>query len=86
MVATCKRPCIAVGDLEFLFGGLFQVYDAGVVPIYLGQFETFVLKHDVCPVDRIAQYLTGYIRPMGCLIVLNGSSGILTQPVSTLTR
>lgn len=45
-----------VGDLEFLF----QVYDAGVVPIYLGQFETFVLKHDVCPVDRIAQYLIGF--------------------------
>ena len=35
------------------------MYDAGVVPIYLGQFETFVLKHDVCPVDRIAQYLIG---------------------------
>ncbi|KAH9991785.1 Golgi CORVET complex core vacuolar protein 8-domain-containing protein [Russula vinacea] len=49
-----RRQCIV-----FLFGGLFQVYDAGVVPIYLGQFETFVLKHDVCPVDRIAQYLIG---------------------------
>ena len=61
LVATCARACIALGDLEFLFEDLFQAYDdAGIVPIYLEQFETFVLEHDVRTVDpRIAQRLIG---------------------------
>ncbi|KAF8265529.1 Golgi CORVET complex core vacuolar protein 8-domain-containing protein [Lactarius quietus] len=47
LVATCARACIALGDLEFLFEDLFQAYDdAGIAPIYLEQFETFVLEHD----------------------------------------
>jgi vacuolar protein sorting-associated protein 8 len=59
LVATCARACIALGDLEFLFEDLFQAYDdAGIAPIYLEQFETFVLEHDVRAVDpRIAQRL-----------------------------
>jgi vacuolar protein sorting-associated protein 8 len=59
LVATCARACIALGDLEFLFEDLFQAYDdAGITPIYLEQFETFVLEHDVRAVDpRIAQRL-----------------------------
>ena len=59
LVATCARACIALGDLEFLFEDLFQAYDdAGIAPIYLEQFETFVLEHDVHAVDpRIAQRL-----------------------------
>ncbi|KAI9452233.1 Golgi CORVET complex core vacuolar protein 8-domain-containing protein [Lactarius psammicola] len=59
LVATCARACIALGDLEFLFEDLFQAYDdAGIAPIYLEQFETFVLEHDVRTVDpRIAQRL-----------------------------
>ena len=61
LVATCARACIALGDLEFLFEDLFQAYDdAGIAPIYLEQFETFVLEHDVRTVDpRIAQRLIG---------------------------
>ena len=61
LVATCARACIALGDLEFLFEDLFQAYDdAGIAPIYLEQFETFVLEHDVRAVDpRIAQRLIG---------------------------
>ena len=57
LVATCARACIALCDLEFLFEDLFQAYDdAGIAPIYLEQFETFVLEHDVHTVDpRIAQ-------------------------------
>jgi hypothetical protein len=59
LVATCARACIALDDLEFLFEDLFQAYDdAGIAPIYLEQFETFVLEHDVRTVDpRIAQRL-----------------------------
>ncbi|KAH9054311.1 Golgi CORVET complex core vacuolar protein 8-domain-containing protein [Lactarius vividus] len=59
LVATCVRACIALGDLEFLFEDLFQAYDdAGIASIYLEQFETFVLEHDVRTVDpRIAQRL-----------------------------
>jgi hypothetical protein len=59
LVATCARACIALGDLDFLFEDLFQAYDdAGIAPIYLEQFETFVLEHDVRTVDpRIAQRL-----------------------------
>ena len=59
LVATCARACIALDDLEFLFEDLFQAYDdAGIAPIYLAQFETFVLEHDVRAVDpRIAQRL-----------------------------
>ncbi|KAH9988437.1 Golgi CORVET complex core vacuolar protein 8-domain-containing protein [Russula compacta] len=61
LVATCARACIALGNLEFLFEDLFQAYDdAGIAPIYLEQFETFVLEHDVRTVDpRIAQRLIG---------------------------
>ena len=61
LVATCARACIALGDLEFLFEDLFQAYDdAGIAPIYLEQFETFVLEHDVRAVDpRVAQRLIG---------------------------
>ena len=57
LVATCARACIALCDLEFLFEDLFQAYDdVGIAPIYLEQFETFVLEHDVHTVDpRIAQ-------------------------------
>lgn len=59
LVSTCARACIALGDLEFLFEDLFQAYDdAGIASIYLEQFETFVLEHDVRTVDpRIAQRL-----------------------------
>ena len=59
LVATCARACIALNDLEFLFEDLFQAYDdAGIAPIYLEQFEKFVLEHDVRNVDpRIAQRL-----------------------------
>ena len=62
MVATCARACIALDDLEFLFEDLFQAYDdAGIAPIYLEQFETFVLEHDVRTVDpRIAQRLIAW--------------------------
>lgn len=61
LVATCARACIALGDLEFVFEDLFQAYDdAGIAPIYLEQFEKFVLEHDVRAVDpRIAQRLIG---------------------------
>src|SRR6266850_2998286 len=61
LVTTCARACIALGDLEFLFEDVFQAYDdAGIAPIYLEQFETFVLEHDVRTVDpRIAQRLIG---------------------------
>ncbi|KAI0293200.1 Golgi CORVET complex core vacuolar protein 8-domain-containing protein [Russula brevipes] len=61
LVATCARACIALGDLEFLFEDLFQAYDdAGITPIYLEQFEAFVLEHEVHAVDpRIAQRLIG---------------------------
>ena len=61
LVATCARACIALGDLEFVFEDLFQAYDdAGIAPIYLEQFEQFVLEHDVRTVDpRIAQRLIG---------------------------
>ena len=48
---------IALGDLEFLFGDLFQTYDVGIGPRYLKQFQTFVLDHNVRPVDCIAQHL-----------------------------
>ncbi|KAI0245855.1 hypothetical protein BJV78DRAFT_1287056 [Lactifluus subvellereus] len=59
LVATCAPACIALGDLEFLFEDIFQAYDdAGIAPIYLEQFETFVLEHDVRAVDpRITQRL-----------------------------
>jgi vacuolar protein sorting-associated protein 8 len=59
LVTTCARACIALGDLEFLFEDLFQAYDdAGIAPIYLERFETFVLEYDVRAVDpRIAQRL-----------------------------
>ena len=59
LVATCARTCIALGDLELLSEDLFQAYDdAGIAPVYLDQFETFVLGHDVRTVDpRIAQRL-----------------------------
>ena len=61
LVATCARACIALGDFEFLFEDLFMAYDdAGIAPIYLEQFETFVLEHNVRTVDpRIAQRLIG---------------------------
>ena len=61
LVATCARACIALGDFEFLFEDLFQAYDdAGIASIYLEQFETFVVEHDVRTVDpRIAQRLIG---------------------------
>ena len=61
LVATCARACIALGDLEFLFEDLFQAYDdGGIASIYLEQFETFVLEHDVRTIDpRIAQRLIG---------------------------
>jgi hypothetical protein len=64
LVATCARACIALDDLEFLFEDLFQAYDdAGIAPIYLEQFETFVLEHDVRTVDpRIAQRLVACTR------------------------
>ena len=38
-------------------GGLFQTYDVGIGPRYLKHFETFVLDHNVRPVDCIAQHL-----------------------------
>ena len=61
LVVTCTRACIALGDLELIFEDLFQAYDdAGIAPIYLEQFETFVLEHDVRTVDPcIAQQLIG---------------------------
>ena len=62
LVATCARACIALDDLEFLFEDLFQAYsDAAIAPIYLEQFETFVLEHDLRTVDpRIAQQLIAW--------------------------
>ena len=57
VVRNLVATFIALGDLEFLFGDLFQTYDVGIGPRYLKQFETFVLDHNVRPVDCIAQHL-----------------------------
>ena len=52
LVVTYARACIALGDLESLFENLFRAHDhAGIVPVYLEQFETFVLEHDVRAIE-----------------------------------
>ena len=69
LVATYARACIALGDLESLFENPFRAHDhAGIAPVYLERFETFVLEHDVRAIDpRIARWLIGLHSANGWL-------------------
>lgn len=59
LVSTCARACVALGDFDFLFEDLFQLYeDSGISGIFLRQLETFVLDSDIRLVPpRITQRL-----------------------------
>ena len=59
LVSTCARACVALGDFDFLFEDLFQLYeDCGISSIFLRQLETFVLDGDIRLVPpRITQRL-----------------------------
>ena len=59
LVSTCARACVALGDFDFLFEDLFQLYeDCGISGIFLRQLEAFVLDGDIRLVPpRITQRL-----------------------------